>query len=217
MTRARPRAVLFDLDGTLLDSADLIITAFRETCQARLGMDVDREDVLAAWSLPIRHRFRALVPGHDEEDLARDYLRRYLRLHDTHARLFPSVPHVLDALRARGYRLAVVTSKRRATTQAAVHAFGLARWFSVLVTDDDVAFPKPDPEPVRMAGRQLGIPLGETLMVGDSPLDIAAGLAAGALTAGALWGTMDAKALADAGPDHLLDRPEDLLTLCPPL
>lgn len=207
------RAILFDLDGTVLDSAELIITAFRQTCRARLGRDIDRGAILRAWSLPIRQRFRALAPDQDEEELAREYLRRYLALHDRHARLYPAIPRVLDGLRERGYPLGVVTSKRRTTTRAAVDTFGLDRWFSVYITDEDVTRHKPDPEPVKAAASRLGVPPAEVLMVGDSPLDVAAGKAAGAWTAGALWGAVDPRALRAAGPTYLVEEPEELLSL----
>jgi pyrophosphatase PpaX len=210
----RYRAVLFDLDGTLIDSAELIMTAFEETVQANLHQAIDRTEILGMWSRPIRERFRALAPDRDEA-LAQDYLRRYLALHDRYARLFPGIPHVLHTLHRRGYAMGIVTSKRRATTRAAVQGFQLDRWCSVIITDEDVARHKPDPEPVRTAAARLNVPVAEVLMVGDSPLDIAAGRRAGAGTAAALWGTVEASPLLAEAPDHRLANPEDLLALCP--
>ncbi len=212
----RLAAILFDLDGTLLDSAELIITAFQETCRSRLHRDIDRATILRDWARPIRERFHALAPGRDEE-LSRDYLRRYLALHDRLARLFCGVPALLRALAARGYAMAVVTSKRRATTQAAVGAFGLAEWCPVIITDEDTRRHKPDPEPVRLAVSRLGVAAADTLMVGDTPFDVEAGRDAGAATAGALWGAVDPDALRAARPDYIVARPENLLALCPPL
>jgi pyrophosphatase PpaX len=209
------RAVLFDLDGTLLDSAELIIAAFQDTCRHLLGREIARETILRDWARPIRERFHALAPEHDET-LSEEYLRRYLALHDRRARLFPGVADTLEALRRRGYPMAIVTSKRRATTQAAVDAFHLDRWCSVVVADEDVRRHKPDPEPVRAASEQLGVRPEDALMVGDSPLDIASGGSAGAGTAAALWGTVNAEALRAAGPDHELAQPQDLLALFAP-
>lgn len=210
----RYRAVLFDLDGTLLDSAELIMTAFEDTVQANLHQTIDRAEILGMWSRPIRERIHALAPDRDEK-LAQDYLRRYLALHDQYARLFPGIPDVLETLRQRGYAMGIVTSKRRETTQAAVSGFRLDRWCTVIIVDEDVARHKPDPEPIRVAASRLGIPVAETLMVGDSPLDIAAGHRASAGTAAALWGTVEASLLLAEAPDHRLSRPEDLLSLCP--
>jgi len=211
---APPRAVLFDLDGTLLDSTALIIAAFQETCRHLLHRDVDRATILRDWALPIRARFHVLAPDRAEE-LSQDYLARYLAMHDRCARLFPGVPETLDALRDRGYEMAIVTSKRRATTRAALDAFRLDRWCRVVVTDEDVTRHKPDPEPVRTAARRLDLRPADVLMVGDTPFDIAAGQRAGAATAAALWGTLDENALRAQRPDHELTQPADLLVLCP--
>ncbi len=211
----RSAAILFDLDGTLLDSAELIVTAFQETCRSLLHRDVDRATILRDWARPIRERFHALAPDRDEA-LSREYLRRYLALHDRLARLFCGVPSLLRALAARRYAMAIVTSKRRATTQAAVSAFGLAEWCPVIVADEDTARHKPDPEPVCLAASRLGVAASDTLMVGDTPFDVDAGRDAGAATAGALWGAVDPEALRAARPDYIAARPEDLLVLCPP-
>lgn len=208
------RAVLFDLDGTLLDSADLIVTSFVDTCRELLGRTLDPGETLRGWSWPVRARFHAIAPDRADE-LTRDYLRRYLELHDQYARLFPGVTDVLDALRARGYLLGIVTSKRRTTTDAAVRAFGLDRWCSVIVVDEDVHQHKPDPEPVTLGARRLGVAAADALMVGDSAEDIAAGRGAGAGTAAALWGTMRLDDLLGEGPDHRLEQPEMLLPICP--
>ncbi len=190
------------------------MTAFEATVQANLHQTIDRTEILGMWSRPIRDRFRTLAPDRDEV-LAQDYLRRYLALHDQYARLFPGVTDVLEALRRRGYAMGIVTSKRRATTQAAVSSFHLDRWCTVIITDEDVTRHKPDPEPVRAAASRLGVPVAVALMVGDSPLDIAAGHRAGAATAAALWGTVEPSPLLAEAPDHRLARPEDLLPICP--
>lgn len=207
--------MLFDLDGTLLDSAELIMTAFEATVRANLNQAIGRTEMLGMWSRPIRERFHALAPDRDEM-LAQDYLRRYLALHDQYARLFPGIPLVLETLRRRGYAMGIVTSKRRATAQAAVRGFRLDRWCTAIIADEDVARHKPDPEPVRAAASRLGVPVAEVLMVGDSPLDIEAGRRAGAGTAAALWGTVEVPSLLAEAPDYQLARPEDLLALCPP-
>jgi len=207
------RVVLFDLDQTLLDSADLVVTAFVDTCRVLLGRTLNHEDTLRSWAWPVRDRFHELAPERADE-LTRDYLRRYLEMHDHRVRLFPGVPDVLDTLRARGYLLGIVTSKRRATTDAAVRLFGLDRWCGVIVVDEDVRRHKPDPEPVVLAARRLGVAAAEALMVGDSAEDITAGRGAGAGTAAALWGAIRPDELLGARPDHRLERPDVLLRVC---
>ncbi|HET7263672.1 MAG TPA: HAD-IA family hydrolase [bacterium] len=207
------RAVLFDMDGTLLDSADLIVTSFVETCRTLLGRTLDREETLRTWSWPVRAKFHAIAPARADE-LTKEYLRRYIEMHDERARLFPGVPAVLDALGARGYLLGIVTSKRRATTGAAVRAFGLDRWCRAIVVDEDVSRHKPDPEPVTLGARLLGVAPAEALMVGDSVEDMAAARGAGAGAGAALWGTMRRAELLGTEPDHRFESPETLLTVC---
>ncbi|HKV43696.1 MAG TPA: HAD-IA family hydrolase [bacterium] len=211
----RYRAVLFDLDGTLLDSAELILAAFQATVRAHLHREIPRAEVFDMWSRPIRERFHVLAPDRDEL-LTQDYLRRYLALHDRYARLFPGIPGLLETLKQSGFAMGIVTSKRRSTAMASVASFRLNRWCPVVVVDEDVRRHKPDPESVRLAAARLDVPTATSLMVGDSPLDIAAGHAAGAGTAAALWGTVDAPQLLAASPDHRLTRPDDLLSFCRP-
>lgn len=207
------RAVLFDLDGTLLDSADLIVTSFVDTCRTLLGRTLDREETLRTWSWPVRAKFHAIAPDRADE-LTREYLRRYMEMHDERARLFPGVPAVLEALSARGYLLGIVTSKRRATAGAAVRAFGLDRWCRAMVVDEDVSRHKPDPEPVVLGARRLGVAASDALMVGDSVEDMTAARGAGAGAGAALWGTMRLDDLLGTEPDHRLESPEALLTIC---
>jgi pyrophosphatase PpaX len=211
----RYQAVLFDLDGTLIDSAELIIAAFQETIRSALGREVSRSEIMGLWSRPIRERFHAFAPERDEA-MAQDYLRRYLALRPRYARLFPGVSTVLEALRGRDYVLGIVTSKRRATASAEVLGFGLDRWCAVTIADEDVSQHKPDGEPVRLAAARLGVSPAGALMVGDSCVDIEAGRNAGAGTAAALWGTVDRASLLDAHPEYRLERAEDLLAVCPP-
>ncbi len=213
--RRHRRAILFDLDGTLLDSAALIVTAFQETCRTHLDREVDRATVLNGWSQTIRQRFSAIAPDRADA-LVQDYLARYLTLHDSLIRMFPGIPEVLEALHRRGYALGIVTSKRRVTTQAAVRAFHLDRWCTTVVVDEDVSRPKPDPEPVRTAALRLGVEPRDALMVGDTPVDVTAGRRAGAGTAAALWDPVSLGDVLAECPDHRLERPEDLLPLCPP-
>ncbi len=130
--------------------------------------------------------------------------------------MFPGIPEVLEALHRRGYALGIVTSKRRVTTQAAVRAFHLDRWCTTVVVDEDVSRPKPDPEPVRTAALRLGVEPRDALMVGDTPVDVTAGRRAGAGTAAALWDPVSLGDVLAECPDHRLERPEDLLPLCPP-
>lgn len=209
------RFVLFDLDGTLLDSYRLISHAFRRACREVLGRDLTDAEVTAEWGAPLRWRFER-VPGVRPEQVRRlvdAYLAAYEAEHDRLATLFPGVPEMLEALRARGCRMAIVTSKRRRTTDLAVRAFALDRWVAAVVTEQDTPRPKPAPDPVCQALRALGAAPPEALMVGDGVFDIEAGRRAGTTTVAALWGTREAGRLRAAGPDYEAAHPADVVTL----
>lgn len=204
------RAVAFDLDGTLIDSRRAIVEAFRATLRDRLGIEPSDEEIVATWSLPILDRMRR-YSAQDAADLAEEYVRRYAAMHDRLVRPFPGVVEVLDALRRLGYRVAIVTSKRRETTALALSAFGFDRLVDAVVADEDVAHHKPAPDAVLLVARRLGVAPDEMLLVGDSTLDIRAAKAAGARSAAAAWGAADPAALAAERPEYVLARPAALL------
>ncbi|MDR7555292.1 MAG: HAD-IA family hydrolase [Armatimonadota bacterium] len=209
------RCVLFDLDGTLLDSYRLISEAFRHACQEVLGRDLTEEEITADWGAPLRRRFERL-PGVRPEQvrpLMDAYLTAYEAAHDRLARLFPGVPEMLDALRARGCRMAIVTSKRRRTTDLAVRAFGLDRWIDVVVTEQDTPRPKPAPDPIWHALHALGATPADALLVGDGVFDIEAARRAGVRAVAALWGSREAGRLRAAGPDYEAAHPADVVAL----
>ena len=119
----------------------------------------------------------------------------------------------LDTLLSRGFRLAIVTSRHRESTLRGIDLCGLTDRFQEIVTPEDVASPKPHPEPVFLALERLGVEPAEAVFVGDSPHDMAAGREAGTLTAAALWGPFARDVLEAERPTHLLARPTDLLEI----
>ena len=125
----------------------------------------------------------------------------------------PGAVETVGELARRGYRLAIVTSRRRRATLRGLQLCGLVEHFEVIVTPEDVTEAKPHPEPVLFALDRLGVAPDEALFVGDSPHDVAAGRGAGTRTAGALWGPFPRAALEMARPDALLTVQQDVLGL----
>ena len=119
----------------------------------------------------------------------------------------------MTGLRERGVTLGVVTSKLRAGCERGLKLTGLMEHFPLLVTADDVKRPKPDPEPVELALERAGATRANTIFIGDSPHDMAAGRAAGVATAAVLWGPFSVDALNASSPTFLLERPEEILSL----
>ena len=212
--RVAPRltTVLFDLDGTLLDSFELISESFKQACRQVLNRDLSHEEVMARWGWPLRFRFEAVDPARVDA-LIHAYQTCYHANHDRMIALFPGIREMLEALKTYQIRMGIVTSKRRPTTRLAIERLHLSPYFGAVVTEQDVPAPKPAPDPVFAALRVLGSAAEDALMVGDAVFDMQAAQAAGVRGAAALWGTREEDALLATGPDFTLRAPADLVAL----
>jgi pyrophosphatase PpaX len=213
--------LLFDLDGTLVDTTDLILQSFAWAFDAHLpGRLPSRRDLVATFGRSLPAALRELAAEHgavDPEALAaemlvtyRDFQRQH---HDTLIQPFPGIGDALAALHAEGHRLGVVTSKMQHFARRGMALFDLERYFDVAVFHDDVTRHKPHPEPLLEAARRGGVEPSTAIYIGDSTHDIVAGRAAGMRTAAVLWGPFDREVLEAAGPDVLVSAPADLVGL----
>lgn len=205
-------AVLFDLDGTLADTTDFLLRSMHHAFELAPDLRPSDADWVAGIGTPLRTQLRQFAPEPQVEPLYLRY-RAYQTEHlneQTHA--FPAARSVVDALRARGHPLAIVTSKSHAIARASLDAMEL-RGLEVLIGADDVERPKPDPMPVRVALERLGRGPHEAVFVGDSPHDVASGNGAGVCTIAALWGPFTREVLERAQPTHLLERLDQLPAL----
>lgn len=207
------RTVLLDLDGTLVDSVELILASYRHTLRAHRGETPPDEAWLETLGTPLHAQLRDFA--RDEEEaraMMETYLTHNRRNHDEMIRVFPGAREMVASLREAGFRLGIVTSKRRDNTLSGLEACGYPlEWFGAVVTASDLERHKPDPAPVLRALEELGEDAGRALFVGDSIHDLRAGRAAGTRTAAALWGPYDRERLAPGEPDLWLERPEELL------
>jgi len=208
------RTYLFDLDGTLIDSIDLIFRAYRHTAERHLNVSPPDSVWLAGLGTPLRMQLGEVSDDPELiEAMVLTYREYHQQHHDRSIRLYPQIAVVLPVLLERGARLGVVTSKLRFGAERGLATTGIAEHFHIIVSADEVTRHKPHPEPVERALGKLGADVETTVFIGDSPHDIAAGRAAGVRTAGALWGPFSDDELAKAGPDHLLRTPSDILSL----
>lgn len=210
---SRVRTVLFDLDGTLIDSKDLILSSFRHTLETHRGTAPPDETWLATMGRPLVTQLRGFAADEEEvEAMLETYLDHNLTHHDDLVRGYDGVTETLERLRGEGYPLGIVTSKKLEGTRRGLRRCGLPEdWFETIVTADDVSRGKPDPEPLQIAlGRMNETDPGRAIYIGDSIHDMFAGGAAGTRTAAALWGPYDREYLAPARPDHWLDTIEDV-------
>ena len=211
-------AVLFDLDGTLADTVELILHCFRHTMGTHLGVVPDDAEWLAGLGIPLQTQLRSFARSEEEFAAMLDtYVTHQREVHDAMVSPFPHAAKVMSDLRAEGVAVAVVTSKRNGLAHRTLARCGLEGAYGALVGVDDVARAKPDPEPVQLALRQLGLSerARDTLFVGDSPFDIQAGRAAGTYTAAALWGPFGRDLLEKEEPDFFLESLPDVLALRP--
>lgn len=198
-------AILFDLDGTLIDTIELILSSARHAFEEWPVRPTDEEWVRGIGT-PLVQQLRAYAANDDEVALLLARYRRYQNEHhDRLTRCYDDVPDVIAALADRGHQLAVVTSKASPIAHQSLAFVGLDHFFPVVVGYDDTARHKPDPEPVRVALSRLGVSPDDAVFVGDSPHDILAGNAADVMTIAALWGPFDRETLADARPDHFIE------------
>lgn len=197
------KAILFDLDGTLLDTHDLLLDSFRHTVREVLGCAIPDERLMAKVGQPLNTQMWDFTDDeavHDE--LCRVYREYNASVHDKLIRIFPGTQEVLDELRKRGYRMGVVTSKRHEPALHGLSTFGLGDAFDFVVGSDDWPTHKPDPGPVRHGCELLGLDPSECVYVGDSPFDMQAGNGAGCITIAALWGMFPAEVLRAEHPTH---------------
>ncbi len=207
-------AVLFDLDGTLIDTYELILVSMQHAVREVLGKDLPDNRLMCKVGQPLAVQMRDFT---DEESQYEELLRVYREYnairHDELAKPFPETEATLEALRLAGYPLAVVTSKRHAAAMKGLRLFGLDAYFSHVVGSDDVKRPKPDPEPVRYGAELVGAAPQHCLYIGDSPYDIQAGRGAGSLTAAALWGMFSEAELKGLHPDFTCQSIAEILDI----
>jgi len=207
----RYSTVLFDLDGTLIDSGEIILSSFRHATKTVLAREIPDEVLGAAvGGSNIYEQMRAF----DEEradELVRVYREHNEPLHDDLV-AFEGIEQVLERLQSEGRRLGIVTAKRRKTVDLAFAILPLERYFDTVVTAEQTERHKPHPEPVITALERLGAEPEEAAFVGDSPFDMGAGKAAGVFTVAVSWGKIHSvERLREAGADAVVRSPEELL------
>lgn len=199
-------AVLFDLDGTVVDTIPHILASFRHATADVFGRALPDAELMHHVGVPLARQMRYFT---DDEAVAERLLSSYRefnhRTHDEMARLYPNTRTALDALRSAGLPMAIVTSKSRNMALRAIELFDLSAYFPVVVSADDTTSHKPDPLPVLQGMALLGVDPAHAVYVGDSPADIESGRAAGAATVGATWGVASRERLEAAGPDAIID------------
>jgi pyrophosphatase PpaX len=210
----RRPTILFDLDGTLIDSIELILNSARYAFEKLERTPPTDAEWLASVGIPLFTTFGKYA--RDKEDCAAliaAYREYQFANHDRLTRCYDNVSHTVVALKERGHEIGIVTSKSEALALRALALFGLARHMDTIVGCDGSSRHKPDPEPVHIALTRLGSAPGDAIFVGDSVHDIIAGNAAGVTTVAATWGAFTRSDLESVSPSLFLDDISGLLDL----
>ena len=199
-------AALFDFDGTLVDTTEMIFQGMRHATTSVLGReDFSREELLANVGQPLQRQME-LFDAEKAELLLEAYRAHHEEHHDALIAEFPGVDEALSRLRAAGVRIVVVTSKRRRSVEMALEKFpGLDLVVDRFVTVEDTEEHKPHPEPLLKGLELMGdIPKDQAVYVGDSPFDVQAAKAAGLTSVAVSWGAFSEDTLREAEPDYLV-------------
>lgn len=202
--------VLFDLDGTIVDSGWMILASFRHATQTILGREIP-DDVLME-RVGAGHLVEQMADFDPEkaEELAHAYREFYAPLH-SELEAFPGMLDLLERLDGEGRRLGIVSAKRGDIVQLAFDALGFGHVMDVVVGSDEAPRGKPYPDQILVALERLGADPDDTAYVGDAPFDIAAAKAAGVHAIGVTWGGIHTRERMESeGPDAVVDTAEEL-------
>jgi pyrophosphatase PpaX len=205
--------VLFDLDGTVIDSGGIILASMRHASREVLGRVIADAELMHAVGGPgLEAQMAALDPERVDE-LVTVYRAHNEPLHEELV-CCAGMEEALEELRADGRRLGVVTAKRRSTVELAFEHVPLGHLFETIVGGDETERHKPDPEPLLLAAERLGARPENTVYVGDSPFDVRAAKAAGMGSVAVTWGRIhDRSRLEREEPDAIVDTAKELLAV----
>jgi pyrophosphatase PpaX len=204
--------LLFDLDGTLIDTNELIITSYLHTLEKYYPGKYHREDVLPFMGPTLVEAF-STVNSDRVEELVQEYRTFNIANHDLLVKEFEGVFETIQTLYEKGYKLAIVTTKKHDVAMKGLRLTGLDKFFEVVIALDHVEKVKPDPEPIFKALELLDSTPSEAIMVGDNFHDILSGKNAGTLTAGVAWSIKGRDYIAKYEPDYILENMTDLVTI----
>jgi len=206
--------VLFDLDGTLIDTIDLIVRTYQHTLRECLQQELSQAEIVQYFGLTLRESMEHYTTPERVEELCAVYRAYNLANHDALIRPITGVEKMLLALQQRRIKIAVVTSKKVAMAWRGLKCFNLDKYVETVIGCDICVKHKPDPEPMYQALTNIGLTGAECLCVGDSPFDLQSGKAAGCLTAAVRYTSFEwAAMLAQGKPDYIAEQPADLVKI----
>lgn len=207
----RLTCVIFDVDGTLTQTNELIFASFNHVARRYLGKTFTRQQIIALFGPPEEGGLSKVLEERDVATAMDDLCRFYRENHEAMARSHPGVIETLQFLRRKGVKTAVFTGKGARTTGITLNALQLAPYFDVVVSGSDVVNHKPHPEGILKVLATLSVPAAEVLMVGDALSDVAASRSANVRVAAALWDSYDRERMLQANADYVFHSTGDML------
>ncbi len=214
MENRKITTVLFDFDGTLIDTNEVIIQSFQHTFRKVLGEEKPLEEIIRNFGEPLAVTMEKMLDIPPEEAMAiyREY--HYERFDDL-IDIFPGMLELIKVLKDRGFKLAIVTSRLRHTTLKGLEKYGLEDYFDYVLTADDTDKHKPDPAPINLTLEKLGSKPSEAIMIGDSMFDILCAHNAGvdSILVGWAIAVSDEDKSGPNKPTYIADSAEDILRI----
>jgi pyrophosphatase PpaX len=208
------KGVLFDFDGTLGNTTNLILITFHKTIKHFLNRDISDEEILRTFGLPLRDCLANVAPEINPDEMVAYYRDYNYAHHDSLIRPFPSVKEGLEAMKMADIPAAVVTSKTNEMAGRGLECLQIRQYIKGIIGCYDCQKHKPDPEPMARGAELLKLPAEECLCVGDSPFDLLSGKAAGCTTVLVDWSSYDRKRFYDLiKPDYTIKELKDLLPI----
>ena len=206
------KGILFDNDGTLVDTHDIILASMRYSTSKVLGHALPDDVLMRKVGQPLVVQMRDFTPDEDlQAEIVRVYREHNATIHDDGISAFPDAAGALEQLANLGFKMGVVTSKLRVTAWHGLEITGLAGYLDCCIGAEDCVHYKPEAEPVLRGAAALGLSAEDCVYVGDSPYDIQAGNAAGCTTIAVTWGVFPEDQLLEQNPDYVCDTFADLV------
>lgn len=203
--------ILFDLDGTILDTEELILESFRFVFRKyKQGYTLSKEELLSFLGPSLKDSFERYFDSSMTDELIQYYREFNHTKHEKYVTIYPTVIETLETLKEEGYPMAIVTTKALVAANVGIELFQLSKYFDVVVSLDDVKNSKPDPEGIYKAMKLIDVK--EAIMIGDNVTDIQAGKAAGTHTVAVKWATKGYQEMAKLQPDILIDEMSEILS-----
>ncbi|MEF9933910.1 MAG: pyrophosphatase PpaX [Clostridium sp.] len=206
------KGILFDLDGTLLDTNTLILESFKHTLKSHLNIEVEDREIINSFGEPLHVTLERY--SKEEVKVMLDIYREFnIRNHDSMTKIFEGVESTLKLLKEGGFKLSIVTSKRAEVAIRGLELFNIKNYFDVIITPECTEKHKPNPEPIIEACRIIGVNPSECIMVGDSKYDMLCGERAGAYTCLVSYTAIDINSFDGINPNFKINKLDEILDI----